>query len=247
MRRLPQPSARRDGKRVRGWRPLHSPRHSLHLPQVSETSTDPLSHESIPSVISAELRALDALVERASAGDLDAFTQLVRALQPRVHRWALALVADPDEADDVTQEVFVIALRRLGQYRGGGAFPVWLHRIARRTAGHLRRTHARRTRLASSGKALPERTVYETDPGARVDNARLADAVRRFWSELPDRQREVLDLVDLQGFEPAEVAALLALNQATVRANLFKARRSIRGRVLEHFAHVAHERGRVLE
>jgi RNA polymerase sigma-70 factor (ECF subfamily) len=210
------------------------------------TPTDSPPCVPAPAATNAELLKLDALVERARGGDLDAFTQLVRALHPRVHRWALALAADPDEADDVTQEVFVIALRRLGQYRGGGAFPVWLHQITRRSAGHHRRRRARRTRLAASGSALPERTVYETDPGARVDRARISDMVRRYWSELPDRQREVLDLVDLQGLAPAEVAELLSLNQATVRANLFKARQSIRGRLLEHFGHVASDGGSVL-
>jgi RNA polymerase sigma-70 factor (ECF subfamily) len=210
-------------------------------------SSASLAQVSTPITNSAELLTLDSLVERSLAGETDAFAQLVRAMHPRVYRWALALVADRDEADDVTQEAFVIALRRLGQYRGSRAFPMWLHQITRRTAGHLRRRRTRRMRLASGARALPERTVYETDPGARVDRARVADVVQRYWCELPDRQREILDLVDLQGYGPAEVAELLSLNQATVRANLFKARRSIRGRLLEHFGQDARESGRVLE
>ena len=177
--------------------------------------------------------AIDSLVERARDGDLDAFSRLVHAFHPRVHRWALAYAVDGDEADDIAQEVFVLALRRLGQYRGGGAFPVWLYQITRRAAGQLRRTRTRRARLAAGVNARPERLVYETDPGGRVDREHLAALVRGFWHELPERQRVVLDLVDLQGRSPAAVAALLELNPATVRANLFKARQSIRRRLLQ--------------
>jgi RNA polymerase sigma-70 factor (ECF subfamily) len=81
--------------------------------------------------------------------------------------------------------------------------------------------------------AQPERLVYETDPGGRVDREQLAALVRGFWRELPERQRVILDLVDLQGQSPAAVAELLELNPATVRTNLFKARQSIRRRLLQ--------------
>ena len=75
--------------------------------------------------------------------------------------------------------------------------------------------------------------VYNTDPGARVDRERIADYVRIFFTELPPKQREVFDLVDLQGHEPAEVARLLGTNAGTVRGNLFKARSALRARLLE--------------
>jgi len=182
-----------------------------------------------------EAEALDGLVAQTRSGDLDAFARLVQALQPRVHRWALAFAADADEADDITQEVFVVALRQMGQYRGHGAFAVWIYRITRRTAGHLRRTRMRRARLAEGPKALPERVVYETDPGGRVDRERLAALVRRHWQELPERQRVVIDIVDLQGHSPGDAATMLELNPATLRANLFKARQAMRRRLLSHF------------
>lgn len=189
----------------------------------------------VPALLDPEAQAVDSLVEQARAGDLDAFGRLVGIFHPRIHRWALAFTADGDEADDVVQEVLVIALRRLNQYRGGGAFPVWLYQITRRAAGHLRRARTRRAQLAAGPKAAPDRIVYETDPGARVDRDRLAETVRRHWRELPDRQRVVIDLVDLQGYTPAEAAAMLELNAATLRANLFKARHSIRTRLIAQF------------
>lgn len=189
--------------------------------------------------LDAEALAIDSLVEQARSGDSTAFSNLVHAYHPRVHRWALTFAADVDDADDIAQEVFVLALRHLRTYRGDGAFTVWLYRITRRAAGHLRRKSARRARLAAGPRALPDRVVYETDPGARVDRDRLTELVRRYWRELPERQREVLDLVDLQGYSPLQASELLKLNASTLRANLFKARQSIRGRLLAELGPVA--------
>jgi RNA polymerase sigma-70 factor (ECF subfamily) len=201
--------------------------------------SDVVSNSSLSSTDSAaEAQTFDMLIARLNDGDEDAFAALVHALHPRVYRWALAFASDADEADDVVQETFVTALRHIRQYRRGGSFSVWLYRIARRTAGHMHRTRARRTRLAAGLKAAPDRVVYETDPGARVDRHRLTVLIRQFWYDLPQQQRAVLDLVDLQGYRPKDAAEMLELNPATLRANLFKARHAIRARLLAHYRDV---------
>ena len=202
------------------------------MPEALSNSVQPSTDGAV------EAQTLDTLVERLSDGDVDAYAAIVRVLHPRVYRWALAFSADADEADDVVQETFVMALRHIRQYKGGGAFSVWMYRIARRSAGHMRRTRVRRTRLAAGPRAAPERIVYETDPGARVDRERLSALVRRLWQDLPQQQRTVLDLVDLQGYRPKEAAEMLELNPATLRANLFKARHAIRARLLAHYRDV---------
>jgi RNA polymerase sigma-70 factor, ECF subfamily len=179
-----------------------------------------------------ELLAIDSLVEQVRSGDERAFTRLVARMQPLVRRWVVSYVSSADEADDVVQETFVIALRRLGQYRGGGSFNPWLYRIASRAAGRMRAKARNRAVLAAGAKAWPDRIVYETDPGGRVDRERLSALVREFWEDLPERQRTVVDLVDLQGYSPAEAATMLDLNASTLRANLFKGRQSLRSRLL---------------
>ncbi len=177
--------------------------------------------------------ALDAqLASLASAGDDSAFTTLVTRFQPAVFRWALMFAADPDEAEDITQEVFVRTHQQLGQYRSDGPLEAWLYRITRRAATQLRRTRKRRGRLALSPGAQPLRDVYTTDPGGRVDRERATSIIRELFSELPARQREIFDLVDLQGLSPAEVAARTGIKPVSVRANLFKARRAIRESLL---------------
>jgi RNA polymerase sigma-70 factor, ECF subfamily len=172
------------------------------------------------------------LVSLASAGDDSAFTTLVARFQPAVFRWALIFARDPDEAEDVTQEVFVRAHQQLGQYRSDGTLDAWLYRITRRAATQMRRTRKRRGLLAQSPAAQPVRDVYTTDPGGRVDRQRAAAIIRELFLKLPQRQREIFDLVDLQGLSPAETAERTGLKPVSVRANLFKARKAIRESLL---------------
>ena len=177
--------------------------------------------------------ALDAqLASLASAGDDAAFTTLVTRFQPAVFRWALIFAYDPDEAEDITQEVFVRTHRQIGDYRSDGPLEAWLYRITRRAATQLRRKRGRRGRLALTPAARPARDVYTTDPGGRVDRERAATVIRELFSALPQRQREIFDLVDLQGLSPAEVAERTGMKPVSVRANLFKARKSIRENLL---------------
>lgn len=172
------------------------------------------------------------LASLAAAGDDAAFTTLVTRYQPAVFRWALIFARDPDEAEDVAQEVFVRAHRQLSQYRSDGSLEAWLYAITRRAAYQTLRLRKRRHRLALSPAARPSREVYTTDPGARVDRERAAALIREMFAELPPRQREIFDLIDLQGLTPAEVAERTGMKPVSVRANLFKARSTIRARFL---------------
>jgi RNA polymerase sigma-70 factor (ECF subfamily) len=175
---------------------------------------------------------LRQLVDQARLGNIDAFNDLVTILHPFVFRWALTFARDSDEADEITQETFVLVHRKLDQFRGESAVEGWVYLITRRVALQRERT-ARRRRWLSEGAIPGTHDVYNTDPGARVDRERLSAFIRHFFKALPGRQREVFDLVDLQGHDPSEVAAMIGIKAATVRANLFKARASIRAHILE--------------
>jgi RNA polymerase sigma-70 factor (ECF subfamily) len=186
-----------------------------------------------PAYVDRSAHALEVqLVSLASAGDDAAFTTLVTRYHPAVFRWSLTFAWDPDEAEDIAQEVFVRAHRQLSQYRSDGSIEAWLYAITRRAASQLRRTHKRRKRLALSPGAQPLRDVYTTDPGGRVDRERAASVIMELFAELPERQREIFDLVDLQGLSPVEAGARTGLKPVSVRANLFKARAAIRAKFL---------------
>jgi RNA polymerase sigma-70 factor (ECF subfamily) len=196
---------------------------------------DYLSAESDNSrgYVDRSVQSVDAqLASLASAGDDAAFTTLVNRYHPAVYRWALIFARDPDDAEDIAQEAFVLAHRQISQYRSDGSIQAWLYKITRRAAGQARRTSKRRARLAMSPAAAPLRDVYTTDPGGRVDRERVARIILEFYAELPRTQREIFDLVDLQGLTPTEVAERTGMKAVSVRAHLFKARKAIRSGVL---------------
>jgi RNA polymerase sigma-70 factor (ECF subfamily) len=198
----------------------------MTIAQLSFTDIERASVNSVDAV-----RRMDGVITLAKAGNTEAFTQLIRSLQPTVFRWALTFARDADEADELTQETFVQVHRKLEQYRGDSSLEGWVYGITRSLALQGNRKKKRRTLLSVA--SLPGLDgVYNTDPGARVDRQRVADYIRHFFLELPPRQREVFDLVDLQGFDPVEVADLTGVKAVTVRANLFKARAAIRAHVL---------------
>lgn len=192
---------------------------------------------------------LDALARAAARGDEDAFEALVRRVHRRIFRWALARLADVDEAEDATQRVLLRLHRHLPEWRGDGRFTSWLYRVTVNAASNEERRRA----APDASRHRPEgaRSRVETRPGEdgpgesdrpgesdgavvrRLYAREVVGLVEAFFRDLPPRQREVFDLVDLQGLSPAEVAEMLEMNGSTVRANLFKARRAIRLRVLE--------------
>lgn len=211
--------------------------------EADESSPDaagpsPRADESPPDSAgpSPETSAPETLAEAAAEGDARAFERLVRRYHTRIHRWALVVTGDPDEADDVVQETFLRMQRSLHQYRGEAGFTAWLYRVTRSVAlDRLRRTarrDRRRRRFAGwlgDGAPAPE----APDVVGRIEARRLAGHVRHFLQHLPLRQREAFDLVDLQGHTPSEAAELLELNAGTVRAHLCRARRALRARLVE--------------
>jgi len=169
-----------------------------------------------------------AYVQRAAARDDAAFVALIEQYKSQVFRWALALCGDDDEAEDITQEVFVRVHEKASTFAGSGSFDGWLYRITRRVFLRSRRTAVRRAQLAPAHTA----EVYLTDPGARVDRQRAVELIRSVAEQLPLRQREVFVLCDLDGRTSAEAATMLGIKDVTARASLFKARANIRRSIL---------------
>ncbi len=186
---------------------------------------------------------IEALVRRAQEGEEGAFEELATLSYRKVRRWALVRTGDPDDADDVTQTVLIRLHRSLRDFHGRSAFFSWLYRVTANAAGELQRK-----RLAESRRRLRLLQVAGEEghgapsPTTRVEEREGADLVSLFFDALPPRQREVFDLVDLQGFTPVEVAELLSMNPNTVRAHLLKARRNLRSRLLRRCPELRAER-----
>lgn len=192
-----------------------------------------IAREPAEHSLSAPPESLE-LVRRAADGDDDAFRELVRRLHPTLRRWALARASDPDEADEVVQRTLIGMHRGLDAFSGNARLSSWAYRILANAAVDVRRARStgpalvRREGPGSEGASTP-------DPLRAVHAERMAAAVYRLLDALPPRQREVLVMVDHEGRRPVEVAEILGLKPVTVRANLFKARRSMREAILDRY------------
>jgi RNA polymerase sigma-70 factor (ECF subfamily) len=189
----------------------------------------------------AQLEARSALlVPRAQAGDAAAREELLACCHGAIRRWIGVLILDADDVDDVAQEVLIRVALRLDGFAGRARFTTWLYQVTRHTALSLRRRIIRRLRLASEVTALREQD-HVTDPQVETEASQLRTLVARLFAELPQRQREVFYLVDIEGNDAAEVAPRLGLRPATVRAHLFRARRALRTKILERHPEIAEE------
>lgn len=175
------------------------------------------------------------LVARAQAGDRegggDAREELLRRCHPLVYRWCLMHLGDPDDAADVAQEVLVRVYERLDRFAGRSRFTTWLYQVTRNEAFSLRRRLGARLRLTQGIQRDTPRPEMPQSEDA-MDRATLAEAARTELRNLPPRQREVFALADLDDVAPVEIAERLGMNPITVRAHLFRARRTIRARLL---------------
>jgi RNA polymerase sigma-70 factor (ECF subfamily) len=186
------------------------------------------------------LAALDdeALAERARAGNDSAFGALVERYQERVYRLALRLSSNPSDAEEVLQEAFLHAWRKIDTFRGDARFGTWLYRIATNTA--LMRKRAARRRPAESLEALLPQfdesgllADLDYQRSARADEllerAELAQRAREALDLLDENYRAVFVLRDLEEMSTEEAARVLEITPEAVRQRLHRARLMIRG------------------
>jgi RNA polymerase sigma-70 factor (ECF subfamily) len=158
----------------------------------------------------------EALLERARAGDLDAFAELVHRYERRVRSVLARLLDDERDVEESTQDVFVQAWRGLSSYRGEAALFTWLYRIA------VNEALMRRRRKPIPVTELDEEMVGASEP--EVDEGWLLARIRA----LPDELRLPLVLRDIEGLSNQEVADVLELSLAAAKSRIHRARMQIR-------------------
>ena len=166
---------------------------------------------------------LDELAHAARVGGRREVDRLLDVLRPIVARWAVVLTGSPDTAEDVAQAVLLRVHRSIADYSPTGTITAWAYRITRNVVADMERTdHRDRARLdylTGDGMA-----AWLSERSDALELLGAADLLRRFMTDLSPQQRAVLDLVELQGFSPSEVAEMLEISPATVRVHLHRAK-----------------------
>ena len=165
------------------------------------------------------------LVARCRAGDVEAFETLYREHAARLYTLACRMAGSREDGEDLLQEIFLQAHRKLGSFKGDSSIGTWLYRLALNHC--LDYVRSRRAKMNKLTETLDADTSFE--PTARRDTPIARMDLERAVERLPEGCREAFVLHDVEGFDHKEVADLLGIAEGTSKSQVFKARMKLRG------------------
>ncbi|HMW17010.1 MAG TPA: RNA polymerase sigma factor RpoE [Accumulibacter sp.] len=174
------------------------------------------------------------LVERAQAGDKQAFDALVTKYQRKVARLLSRFMRNTAEVEDVSQEAFIKAYRALPAFRGDSAFYTWLYRIGINTAKNY---------LVAQGRRAPTTTEFDAEesegfadagqlrdintPESLLQSKQIGATINAALEGLPEDLRRAIVLREIEGMSYEEIAAAMNCPIGTVRSRIFRAREAV--------------------
>jgi RNA polymerase sigma-70 factor (ECF subfamily) len=184
-------------------------------------------------------------IRLAQQGNAAAFEQLYRRYSTRVYALCFRIVQNESDAEDLTQEAFLLLFRKIHMFRGESKFSTWLHRLA--TNLSLMRLRKRKHPEVSLDAVLEpggEGSAPRFEPGALdvrlsgvVDHVHLSRAI----AQLPEGHKEMFLLHDVEGYEHHEIARIVGCSTGNSKSQLYKARVRLRELLHESFRNRARE------
>ena len=172
-----------------------------------------------------------ALIDCIVSGQSAKFEILVGNYQQRIFATLLGMLGNRHDAEDVTQETFLTAFRKLDQFERRSSFYTWLHRIAFNAAIDLQRRKKRTKSRFVSGEGIEnaeQRDQQADSPASIVMAKETVTQVQLALGRLDSERRNIIVLRDLQGLDYIEIASMLAIPLGTVRSRLHRARIELR-------------------
>jgi len=188
------------------------------------------------------------LVRRMRQGDPRAFEEVVGLYQNRIYGLMLRMIGNPEEAEDLAQEVFITLHRAIASYRGEGRFYTWLYRIATNTCKnrikYLRGRNFHRSvpvdetpeahSSASEGGPIVSLQSHVAGPEAMTEGNRLQSAIQRELAALDEEHRLLIVLRDVQGMSYQDILKVTGLQEGTLKSRLHRARIALKDRLSGH-------------
>ena len=169
-----------------------------------------------------------ALVGRCRSGDLAAFEELYRAHAGRLYSVALRLLGNASDAEDLLQEIFLAAHRKLDTFRGESALGTWLYRLATNLClDYLRSRAGRSSQITDALDDAPG--LFDSATSTLAEQTVTKMDLERALARLPEGCRAAFVLHDVQGLEHREVAEILGIAEGTSKSQVHKARLKLRG------------------
>ena len=172
------------------------------------------------------------LVQRCRRGDLAAFEELYRAHAGKLFSVACRMLGNPADAEDLLQEIFLSAHRKLDGFRGESALGTWLYRLAtNHCLDYLRSRAARTNQLTDT--LDDDQGRFEPGRGGLAEQAITKMDLERALAQLPEGCRAAFVLHDVEGLEHKEVAEALGIAEGTSKSQVYKARLRLRALLLK--------------
>ncbi|MEA3407201.1 MAG: sigma-70 family RNA polymerase sigma factor [Chloroflexota bacterium] len=174
---------------------------------------------------------LSDLVAACQNGDETAFRKLVEETQDDVYSLAYHMLDNIQEAEDMTQEVYLHVWRGLPGFRGDAKFSTWLYRITINACLNRRRHFARRLHVIDNEDALEDSIAKHGDPAEATMKEEQRAVLWKTVSYLPPKYRTVIDLFYQKQLSYKEIAELLSVPLGTVKGHLNRARKALAKRL----------------
>lgn len=186
-----------------------------------------------------ELSEID-LIRRARLEDTSAYEELVRRYYGKIYGLVYGMVSSREDAEDVTQEVFVKAWKALSHFREQSSFYTWIYRIAINRVINFRKKRNRRktVRFEDFDPDIKQADMYKdfSSKGSVLRKMNLSEFQKKMNEALltlSEKHRAVVILHDVQGMPHSEIAAIMGCSEGTVRSRLFYARRKLQEELAE--------------
>lgn len=175
------------------------------------------------------------LISKAKAGDVEAFEQLIEAYQKKVYNLALRMTGNQDDAADLAQEAFIRVFRSISGFKEQSSFSTWVYRITTNVC--LDEIRKRKNRKVISideeihmdeGEIKRQVISEEPLPDELAEREELRSIVNAAINSLPEDQRIVLTLRDLNSLSYDEIAKILDCPGGTVKSRINRARQALR-------------------
>jgi RNA polymerase sigma-70 factor (ECF subfamily) len=187
----------------------------------------------VPSKPAGEVRTADLeLARRCREGEAGAFDELYRAHAGRLYNLVFRMTGAAQDAEDLLQEVFLHAYRRLDSFRGDSTLGTWLYRLAVNQCLDVLR--GRQTRMTRATSSLDDDNAVEPAAAMPVVPTAISRIdLERAIARLPDGCRAAFVLHDIEGFAHNEVAQLLGVSEGTSKSQVHKARTKLRAMLMQ--------------
>ena len=181
----------------------------------------------VATVVNAPIDELATPAGPPSAAGLGEFAELYQEHSRAVYYLALRFLGDPQRAEDVTQDVFLKAFRKWGDFRGESAVRTWLYRITINHCHNLQQSWSSRHLVTNADDAIWENAAARTDSPLRVlETKELGQRIQKALEGLSDEYRLLLLLVADEELSYEQIAALTEQTADAVRGKLHRARKA---------------------